>query len=336
MVATTRPAERVVESANEVSRSELPWARPAPRSVELESAMQQATGYTRRAFELAERHAFFSARAEFVESLRMIAQVYDTQQQTSVNTKSLNNGLTALKETADFRIRGASAANLDLTHIVAGHRTPVLKDHDTSEMTPLVALQRYYSYAQEQLAAAANGEPAGSMALYGLGRITVDGPSVTKAAKLENATQAVVYYQAALLTNGMNYRAANELGVQLANLGRLEQSRVILMHCVQIAPNAATWRNLSNVHARLGERDEAAFAQAQAQVAAKMAPAQQNELNVQWVDATTFGQTAAAQEGLLAPANDAQKPTKQVPPPPAPATAKKPSIWNPFKSTQQR
>ena len=60
--------------------------------------------------------------------------------------------------------------NPNLGQLIATHCTPVIKS-DLRQMTPLLALQRYYAYAGEQLAAAGGHEPAASLALYGWARL---------------------------------------------------------------------------------------------------------------------------------------------------------------------
>ncbi len=121
--------------------------------------------------------------------------------------------LTALGEAGDL-LPGPSRpeADLDVPAIVAAHRTPVLKSTAADgRLTPHVALQSYLTYAQEQLAEAAGGELAGSMALYGLGKLH-DFLALRDNATIRVARpKAVVYYQAAILACRRNYMAANDL-----------------------------------------------------------------------------------------------------------------------------
>ncbi len=121
-------------------------------------------------------------------------------------------------------------------------------------LSPLVAQQRYYSYAQEQLGIAAAGEPAGSMALHGLGKIHSVIASQPAPAIFAAEPKALVYQQAALLTDSRNYLAANELAVLLAKNGYLQSARTLLQRSVAGSPQPAVWHNLAVVHRYLGEK----------------------------------------------------------------------------------
>ena len=70
----------------------------APRSRHLELAAREADLHTRRGFELAGRGAYFSTRAEFIMALRLMAQALDAEYQTTIHSRALAAGLTALKE----------------------------------------------------------------------------------------------------------------------------------------------------------------------------------------------------------------------------------------------
>jgi hypothetical protein len=70
----------------------------------------------------------------------------------------------------------------------------------------------------------------------------------------------MVFYQAALLVDGRNYMAANELGVLLARMGQWQHAREVLRHGVSVGHRPELWRNLARVHQELGELDWAASA----------------------------------------------------------------------------
>ena len=154
---------------------------PAERSEDLERTARQADRHTYRGFELAGRRAYYAARAEFIGALRLVAEGLDAEYRTTAHSRSLAAGLTAIKEAEDFVPVGSRLeADLDLAAIVGGHRTPVLKTAQTDRLTPRTALSTYFTFAQEQLAAAAGREVAGSMALHALGKLHValsGGPS---------------------------------------------------------------------------------------------------------------------------------------------------------------
>ena len=88
-----------------------------------------------------------------------------------VISRALAAALTAMKEADDFLPRGSRLeTEIDLPGVVAAHATPVLKS-GAENVTPMTALKRYFTFAQEQFAAAADHEVAGSMALHALGKL---------------------------------------------------------------------------------------------------------------------------------------------------------------------
>jgi len=208
------------------------------------------------AFGLARRGAHFSARAGFIKALRTISQALDTQAGTQEHSRALASGLRAMKEADDFVPAGSRLeGDLNVAALVAAHRTPVLKDEDAETMTSVVALQRYYAYAQTQLAAAAGNEPVGSKALYGMGKVHMALAKLSQDGSAVNSPRAMALHQAALMVDSRNYMAANELGVLLARHGQFVHARHILLHSLSIRPEPETWHNLAVVHQQLGEMD---------------------------------------------------------------------------------
>jgi tetratricopeptide (TPR) repeat protein len=195
--------------------------------------------------------------------------------------------------------------------LVAGHKTPLLKGN-AENLSPLAAAQRYYTYAQEQLSAAAAADPAGSLALYALGRAAL-GPSNQHAASLQSTAQAMALYQAALMADSKNFRAANELGVLMAGQGNLPQARDLFLQSAAASPQAATWYNLASVHLRMKEPQLAAQAKAQGDTLARAGRVGSNPL-VHVVDTQTFAQTR--------PASDSVPPQAPAAAPAAPQPAK--------------
>jgi len=271
----------------------------AQRSPQLESIAQEADRHSRRAFELAARGANFAARAEFITALRLLAQGLDAERHTSVHSRALSAGLAALDEAEDFLPGGRRLdADASVAEIVRGHRTPALQGIETARIAPLEAMQCYLTFAQEQLALAAGGEVAGSMALHGLGKLhgTLAAQS---AAPLKAAhSKAVVCYQAALLAMPGNYLASNDLGVLLARGGQFREARIALEHSLSLRPQSAGWHNLAVVYRQLGQTDLARRAEhlmqlAQQSEAATRGGKTPTGLAVEWVDGATFAQSFA-------------------------------------------
>ncbi len=262
--------------------------RSAP-SAQMIAIMQQADGINRHAFELAQRGAIYSARAEFLRSLHLIATALDSQGNGRQHQIMLAAGMRALDEADDFIIRDPLATTqVDVAQIVGGHQTTILKNQSLDKVSPQEAVGRYLTYAQLQLAGSAGDLPPGSAALFGLGKIFSVPVEVHGPLDSTGGAKAVVYYEAALDVDGRNYPAANELGVVLAYFGRLPEARAALQHSLSIAAQPVAWRNLATVHERMGETELAARARQSAVVAAKQGGASQSTYNVDWVDAATF------------------------------------------------
>jgi tetratricopeptide (TPR) repeat protein len=308
------------EAGASPSASKLPWGQPPRRNAEVVAAIKRADARVRHGLQLAERGALFAARAEFIAALKMIAQAYDVQEGTNRYSKAVGAGLAALKEAGDFVRLSDTLHDTDIAKIVLPHSTPVLKNTDTSALTPIAAAQCYYTYAQEQLSAATAQEMCGSMALYAMGKVAIIAAKSDER-QLESTGQAIALYRASLIAEPRNYRAANELGVLLAENGHLELARDLLLRSVSVSPQATTWRNLAVVHSRAGQRNLAEHAKGQA-LALQRAGATANVPAVQWVDPATFASTAPAGDRMppaVVPSKTEPTPTKAADHPQKPA-----------------
>jgi tetratricopeptide (TPR) repeat protein len=285
---------------------------PLPRSAELDAVARQADAHTARGFELAQRGAIYSARAEFIAALHTIAGALDAASAGNSHDEMLEEGLQALDEADDFAANGAtSQSDADVSRIVAGHQTPVLKDSPLSGLSCTAALSRYLTFAQEQLAGCTAGVPAGSAALYGLGKVYCVPESRHGPADPTQGAKAVALHQAALLVDIRNYRSANELGVLLARFGRLPEARTALLHSIAVSPQPTTWQNLAAVHQQLGERDLATRAYHESVLAAprlnRTGAAGRSAYVVQWLDPATFATTTPVNIDGTPPAQSNQQ-----------------------------
>jgi tetratricopeptide (TPR) repeat protein len=299
---------------------------------------QRAADHVRRGFSLANRGAYYSARTEFIRALRLVSQSLDAAGGRQ-HGDALAAGLRALDESDDFVPRGARVeADLDLATLIPAHRTPVLKDAPLADVSLLSARQWYYTYAQQQLALAAGGERAGSMALYGMARVQTATAGTDSAAQLAATPKAMALHQAALLADSGNYMAANELGVLLARHGQWEAARALFLRSVQSQPQTATWQNLAIAHERLGEQwlAQAARQQATSLAAAEAAHAKANPTaaagaattaGVAWTTPADFARHSSAEAPR---GQSAAKPTAQ------PTPLERSSVsWLPWAKSKQ-
>lgn len=292
-----KPAESPREPA-EAKASRLPTAETAKdRSVQLERIAQQADRQVRHGIELAGRGAHFAARSEFIGALRLVAEGLDTEQKSSVHGQALAAALTAMKESEDFLPLGSRLeADLDLSGIIGTHSTPVLKS-EAGKVTPMIASRCYLTYAQEQFAAAAGREVAGSMALHAMGKLHSALAQKKRSPITSPESKAVVFYQAALLVYPKNYMAANDLGVLLAQCGNNADARAMLEHSVSLSRQSTSWQNLAVVYRQLGQPTlaERAAQQATTLRQAELAKQQASKAAngpVQWVDSQAFAKTS--------------------------------------------
>ena len=274
----------------------LPWG-PTTASPEMSAISQRAEQAVRNGFNLAERGALYSARSQFIEALRTLADAMDTQRDTTCHTRALGAGLRSLTEVDDFVARGDRVdVTPNLRLIVDAHHTPVLKGRALDAVTPKEAQRLYLTYAQEQLAAAGGDQPVASLALYGLGKICVAPPEMHGPPEQIAEAKAVVLYQSSLLIEPKNFLAANELGVLLAHFGRLNDSQSVLQQAVATGSMPAAWQNLATVNDRLGQTQQAE--QARHEAVAAVARLQQagyakagSKYPIEWIDPTAFAQS---------------------------------------------
>ncbi len=290
---TITPAEPAAPAPSVAQpEPEAPQAHVGPGANPMQAVNRRAEAKIRAAFDLAQRHAVFSARNELHAALRIVTQALDMDCGTREHSRALARGMKALEEANDFE-QTARAGELDLKELIAAHQTPVLKDRDAESITPLIALQQYYTNAQEQLTLAGGGQATSSVVLYGLGRLEA---AETGADADRASAHAMVYHQAALSVDPMNYKAANELGVMLARFGQYAQARDMLVHSVSVVPQTESWSNLAKVHSYLGQEDLARRAAHESQLA--MLTAAGEDSPVRWVEpaalaGTIDGQTVA-------------------------------------------
>jgi hypothetical protein len=316
-------------SNNAMPDSVVPWARPVTRPERLIGAAHQADMKTRQGIALAQRGMRLSARAEFVQALRLLAEAMDEARRCRAHRDALARGLTALDESRqlireDSRLEG----NRTLSEMVAGHRTPVLANANTNQITLTLARERYLDYAQEQLAAAVVGEPVGSMALYGLGRA-----EAIEVRQTTGADCAAACFQAAISVDRRNFLASNELGVHLARRGQYRAARTQLVASWEQGRQAMTLKNLVVVHRKLGEAQLAS--QAEQLLLSMKAPrggANAQQPGIRWTDAATFAATSES-------ASPVTRPSLAVAPTPVSETAttrRETTSWLPWKPKTHR
>jgi hypothetical protein len=289
----------------------------------MEVIARQADEKTREGIDLAERGASFAARANFIAALRLVAQGLDGDEGSKRHSQALSAALTAMKEAQDFLPTGGKTeGDLDISVIVAGHTTPLLKKAAPEQLQAMRALKEYFNFAQDQLRLAAGHEVAASMALGSLGKLhAAMAAKGTSEMPLPEA-KAITFYQAAVLVCPRNYIAANDLGVLRARKSDYASARSALEHSVKVCRTPENLKNLSVVYRHLGDArsSDLAAQDAGAAKAAEIARQKSGSLSaggaVQWVGPDAL------------PAPSAQWADVPARPAAAPATAPAPTTAN--------
>ena len=238
-----------------------------------------------RGYTLAQRGAFYAARTEFIQVLRRVAQAKDAAANNDEHSRELAAGLRAMDEANDFVPQGTQLeGEMDVRSTASSHRTPVVKECD-HEVQAHEAVAMYHSFAQEKLSAAAANEQAGSMALYGLGKVYGQ-----LAERRDDDVQCVrgsmTFYCAALDACPENNLAANELGVLLCRTGHPAEAADNFIRAINIAPSATTYHNLAVAQEKLGQLAQSAANQQESQRLAawdRSTGAVSKRAGIQWV-----------------------------------------------------
>lgn len=248
---------------------------------------------------LAQRGAYYSARAEFIQALRLATQTLDTAEKSHRHSDALAEAIAALEEAGEFIPSGARLeANVDLNLVVDAHRTTVLKGKNLEYETALTAAQAYFSHAQTKLTEACGGMPETGRALVGLGRIQEYLYNTTGDNRTLIGPRSIALFQTALAIDEKNYEAANELGVLLARYGQLEDAKQALLQGVKASPRPELWQNLASVHEKLGETEMARRASVEAHAAREFAQLNGGLEAVRWVSPEQMAEHGKGDTGL--------------------------------------
>lgn len=276
---------------------------------------------------LSRRGAAFAARQEFYSSLRILAQAHDTQAGGTAYTRALRDAIIALKEAEDFIVSDTETQiGLNVDAVVEGHSTKIIPVNEAANMTAIGAMQRYFAFASTQLRTASGQNAVAAEALYCLGKLhTVQAKFGANASKLDIA-KAMVFHQAAIASDQTNFRSANELGVLMANSGRLQESQNMLKRSLGIQQLPQAWQNLAVVHQRSGEAQLAQLAQQEFLISSRQETEGVAQNTIRWMDPKQFNQ------GTPIELRQGEAQTPQIPLPASQQNTGKPTISQRLKS----
>lgn len=279
-----------------------------------DSVAQEAAHHVEYGKSLSRRGATYGARQEFFGALGVIARGNDLQTGGNAHTTALSRAMRALREVQDFAVRNAETQiGMNVSEILETHQTHIISANEAAIMTPVEAMQRYFTFAHQQLDFAGGSNVVVAEALFCLGKLH------TVMAKHQPETldvaQAIVFHRAALSSDAQNYRSFNELGVLLARSGQLTEAESLFKKSLQIRPAPETWQNLAKTHDRQGEVGLAQLAQTEFSIAAQTELIQSPSTQITWLPQQAFNQvgpadfhesstaTAAAATGNVVPAS---------------------------------
>lgn len=250
------------------------------------------------AFDLAARGAIHSAQAELIQVLKLISSALDAEHNTQQHTETLFAGLTALREADDFAPTDSlEPDHFDLELLIAKHKTNVLKKQKKPQMSRLLALEQYYTFARDRLARAVGRNRAAADAFYGLARahstLAVRGTIQNRL----SGQKAILLHQVALAANPRHHRAANELGVLLVGFQQWQQAETAFVRSLSVSPTAEAWHNLATVYDRLGKSEAARRARDQFQATRSKSGghgvpvASSGSVSIRWVEPDEFAKT---------------------------------------------
>jgi hypothetical protein len=158
---------------------------------------QRADGMIDRGFQLAEKGAYYTAQTELKQALRTVSQALDAHFGGNHYSEALATGWLALEEAGDFSAHSQRGPVVDVGLIVDSHQTALLKGYALEGVSPVLAMQHYFSFAQEQLVEACGQAPVASRALHGLGKIHMVLGEKSSSAERLHGPKAMAFQQAA-------------------------------------------------------------------------------------------------------------------------------------------
>ena len=263
---------------------------------QVESAAREQIQYGQS---LARRRAYFAAREEFIKALLLIATSYNSESNSTVHPERLAQGLIAIDELGDFETSSGSL----LQQKVLSHKSQLITPQELATASPTQVIGLYSNFAQSQIQQAIGSSAAGSEALHALGKLESMVPQAGR-----NQIKKLTLYRAAINIDPSNAVCANDLGVLLFNMGRLEEAEKALIAAARLKQTELGWNNLALVHRQRaanaghgGERDrQLSLANLAAQQAAKLAGQSsdnqsnnQRANNNQWASPNEFQDNAA-------------------------------------------
>lgn len=265
----------------------------APLTITLpDTVAQQAVHHIEYGKSLARRGASQAAGQEFLSALKVIAQSNDVNANSNEFSVALAEAVWAMKEAKDFAAPNVQTQMItEVSRITGSHRTKIISTEQAKRTSPMMAMKKYFTFAQQKLDKAGGRNPVTAETLYCLGKLHTSMVANKSVTDKTDVAKAVTFHQAALMSDPNNYRSANELGVLLARQGQLGAAAGLFKQSLIANPTPQTWQNLAKTHRRLGEQDLAQLADTEFSMAAQNRMANASS-SIQWLSSERFNASA--------------------------------------------
>lgn len=254
-----RISNEIVGEPKEVGTTSGKSIEPGPGWQAVGDELKQ---HVRKCEELLARRAYLSAMQEADQAIVRLTRVLDLKQNRFECEPTWAAAQQALREAQEFTSVNRLATDSELfTRIIQSHETPILKDVNVSELTPLAAAQHYRAYAEQCLTAASQGHPWFCELYYCLGRSlqaqaeSLQAQAESNPAKADGLLhQSITYFRAAQSIDPSNVTNVNQLSYVLLRLDRPAEAFQQLQQIVQ-QPGCPleAWQNLAQASSRLGD-----------------------------------------------------------------------------------
>lgn len=303
---------RVDVASTSIQTTSQADASPLQTGISMPAAMRAAQ-HIEYGKSLSRRSAVFAARQEFYAALNIIAQSKDEVAGGNRYREALNQGFLALKEAEEFVLDNVEAGmDISVASIVEAHRSGAITQREGNSLSPTQAVERYAEFAHQRLDFACGRNVVSAEAFHCLGKLYSAVAKTQTVPSNLDTTRAIVFHRAAVMSDEKNFRSSNELGVLMAQTGRLEEAKLHFKRSLMIKQTPQAWSNLAKAHRRLGETRFAKLAEAEFQMASR-APVNKSEAAIQWVPTQNFNSMAPVEypTKVAAKPNGPQPPTNE-------------------------
>ena len=239
------PSAKAAPALSSVQPSALPRRRAHPQA---EASARKRIQYGES---LSRRRSFYAAREEFILALLLVSNSHENESTHDTRADRLAQALTAMDEINDFTsMRNRSGNDPRFQQAVESHKTQLLAGSNLAAISPQKAIDLYCGYAQSQLEQAIGLSAAGSEALHALGKLELMAPNTNSRHASIGQTKALVFFRSSMSVNRSNALCANDLGVLLFNMGRLNEAEEAFRLSLGSTQSRLVWNNLTSVHSQ--------------------------------------------------------------------------------------